>query len=86
MTSRVGDIKVLMLPEKEEIFNPLGIKAIGELGNVGMSAAVVNAVYHAMGTRVRRFPVHLEILLAGLDALRSTLFKRGTEMRSRHSL
>ncbi len=29
--------------------NPLGIKGIGELGTVGMNAAVANAVYHATG-------------------------------------
>ena len=65
----IGDIKVLMLPEKEDIINPLGIKGIGELGNVGMSAAVVNAVYHATGIRVRQMPVRLEMLFAGLDSV-----------------
>ncbi|HXR95451.1 MAG TPA: molybdopterin cofactor-binding domain-containing protein, partial [Rhizomicrobium sp.] len=65
----IGDIKVLMLPEKEAFFNPLGIKGIGELGNVGMSAAVANAVYHATGIRVRRIPIRLEMLLAGLDPI-----------------
>jgi xanthine dehydrogenase YagR molybdenum-binding subunit len=65
----IGDIEVLMLPEKEDTFNPLGIKGVGELGNVGMSAAVVNAVFHATGVRVRRMPVRLEMLLSGLDSI-----------------
>ena len=34
--------------------NPLGIKGIGEIGIVGTSAAVANAVYHATGQRLRR--------------------------------
>ena len=63
----IREIEVLMLPEKEDIINPLGIKGIGELGNVGMSAAVANAVHHATGIRVRRIPIRLEMLLAGLD-------------------
>jgi xanthine dehydrogenase YagR molybdenum-binding subunit len=63
----IGDIKVLMLPEKENTINPLGIKGIGELGNVGMNAAVANAVYHATGVRVRRIPIRLEMLFRGLD-------------------
>jgi xanthine dehydrogenase YagR molybdenum-binding subunit len=49
--------------------NPLGIKGIGELGNVGMNAAVANAVFHATGLRVRDLPVRIETLL-GAPALR----------------
>jgi hypothetical protein len=40
--------------------NPLGIKGIGELGNVGTNAAVANVVYHATGIRVRDLPIRLE--------------------------
>jgi len=60
----VPDIEAIIVPETDRIVNPLGIKGIGELGNVGMSAAVVNAVFHATGIRVREFPVRLEQLLA----------------------
>ncbi|MEJ0024995.1 MAG: hypothetical protein WDN01_03110 [Rhizomicrobium sp.] len=49
--------------EEDSIVNPLGIKGVGELGNVGMNAAVVNAVYHATGKRVRHIPVRLEDIL-----------------------
>ena len=65
----IGDIKVLMLPEKESVINPLGIKGIGELGNVGMNAAVANAVYHATGVRVRQIPIRLEKLFVGIDPI-----------------
>lgn len=65
----IGEVKVLMLPEKENTLNPMGIKGIGELGNVGMSAAVVNAIHHATGVRVRRIPVRLEMLFPGLDPI-----------------
>jgi xanthine dehydrogenase YagR molybdenum-binding subunit len=59
----IGDIEVIMIPEEDALVNPLGIKGIGELGNVGMNAAVANAVFHATGTRVREIPIRLERLL-----------------------
>jgi xanthine dehydrogenase YagR molybdenum-binding subunit len=59
----IGAIEVIMIPEEDTVVNPLGIKGIGELGNVGMNAAVANAVYHATGLRVREIPIRLERLL-----------------------
>jgi CO/xanthine dehydrogenase Mo-binding subunit len=43
---------------------PLGIKGIGEIGVVGVSAAIANAVYHATGRRVRSLPITVEQLLS----------------------
>ena len=43
--------------------NPLGVKGIGEIGIVGMNAAVANAVFHATGTRMRDLPIRIEKLL-----------------------
>jgi xanthine dehydrogenase YagR molybdenum-binding subunit len=59
----IGAIEVIMLPEEDSIINPLGAKGVGELGNVGMNAAVVNAIYHATGKRVRHMPVRIEDIL-----------------------
>ncbi len=59
----VIDIQTLLLPELDTEVNALGIKGVGELGNVGMNAAVANAVYHATGVRVRQLPIRLEKLL-----------------------
>jgi xanthine dehydrogenase YagR molybdenum-binding subunit len=42
---------------------PLGIKGIGEIGAVGVSAAIANAVYHATGRRIRSLPITVEQLL-----------------------
>ncbi len=33
----------------------LGVKGLGEIGIVGVPAAIANAVYHATGKRIRRF-------------------------------
>ena len=59
----VGQIDVIMLPEQDSQVNDLGIKGIGEIGIVGMNAAVANAVFHATGVRVRDLPVRLEKLM-----------------------
>ncbi|MET9014195.1 xanthine dehydrogenase [Streptomyces olivaceoviridis] len=42
--------------------NPLGVKGVGEIGQVG-AAAIANAVHHATGRRVRRTPIGVEDLL-----------------------
>jgi xanthine dehydrogenase YagR molybdenum-binding subunit len=42
---------------------PIGIKGIGEIGVVGVSAAIANAVYHATGRRIRSLPITVEQLL-----------------------
>jgi xanthine dehydrogenase YagR molybdenum-binding subunit len=60
------DVQTIMLPEIDTQVNKLGIKGVGELGNVGMNAAVANAVFHATGVRVRELPIRLEKLLASL--------------------
>jgi xanthine dehydrogenase YagR molybdenum-binding subunit len=59
----VPSIDIIMVPEKDERVNPLGIKGIGEIGIVGMNAAVANAVFNATGTRVRELPIRAEKLL-----------------------
>ena len=64
----VGQIDVILVPEEDRLVNPLGIKGIGELGNVGMNAAVANAVFHATGVRVRHIPIRLEDLISGPSA------------------
>ncbi|HEY3697159.1 xanthine dehydrogenase family protein molybdopterin-binding subunit [Phenylobacterium sp.] len=59
----VVDLQVIMLPEADARVNPLGIKGIGEIGIVGMNAAVANAVFHATGKRIRDLPLRAEQLL-----------------------
>ena len=60
----VGDVRVIMVPEVDELVNPLGVKGLGEIGIVGMAAAVANAVYHATGQRLRDLPLRIEGLSA----------------------
>jgi xanthine dehydrogenase YagR molybdenum-binding subunit len=59
----VGQLDVILVPEDDDRVNPLGIKGIGEIGIVGMNAAIANAVFHATGRRVRDLPIRIEDLL-----------------------
>jgi len=59
----VPSIEIVMVAEKDDRVNPLGVKGIGEIGIVGMNAAVANAVYHATGKRIRDLPIRPEKLL-----------------------
>jgi xanthine dehydrogenase YagR molybdenum-binding subunit len=59
----IGTIETIILPETDTLVSPLGIKGIGELGNVGLNAAIANALFHATGMRIRELPVRMEKLL-----------------------
>jgi xanthine dehydrogenase YagR molybdenum-binding subunit len=59
----VHDIEVIFVDEPDDIVNPLGIKGVGEIGIVGVAAAIANAVYHATGKRVRDLPITLDKLM-----------------------
>ena len=59
----VPTIEIIMVPEVDDRVNVLGIKGIGEIGIVGMNAAVANAVYNATGKRIRSLPIRAEKLL-----------------------
>jgi xanthine dehydrogenase YagR molybdenum-binding subunit len=43
------EIEVLFVEEHDMVVNPLGVKGVGEIGLVGVAAAIANAVYHATG-------------------------------------
>lgn len=60
----IDRLEVILVPEEDPEVNPLGIKGLGELGNVGTAAAIANAVYHATGRRVRDLPIRVDSLLA----------------------
>jgi xanthine dehydrogenase YagR molybdenum-binding subunit len=59
----VPSVEVIMVPEQDTRVNPLGVKGIGEIGIVGMNAAITNAVFHATGKRLRELPIRAEHLL-----------------------
>jgi xanthine dehydrogenase YagR molybdenum-binding subunit len=58
----VPDIDVAFVGEPDPD-NPIGAKGIGELGLVGVAAAIANGVYHATGRRIRSLPITMDQLL-----------------------
>jgi xanthine dehydrogenase YagR molybdenum-binding subunit len=56
-------IDVTFVDYPDYIFNPLGIRGIGEIGITGVPAALSNAIYHATGRRLRDVPMRLDKLL-----------------------
>jgi xanthine dehydrogenase YagR molybdenum-binding subunit len=61
----VPAMDVLTVDEHDPHVNALGIKGVGEIGITGSAGAVANAVWHATGVRVRRFPIRIEELVTG---------------------
>jgi xanthine dehydrogenase YagR molybdenum-binding subunit len=59
----VHDIDIIFVDEPDEIVNALGAKGLGEIGIVGVAAAIANAVFHATGKRIRELPITLDKLL-----------------------
>jgi xanthine dehydrogenase YagR molybdenum-binding subunit len=59
----VPPMEALMIDEHDPHVNALGIKGVGEIGITGSAGAVANAVWHATGTRVRRFPIGIDDLV-----------------------
>lgn len=60
----------LDVPEIDVIWNdipdphsPMGVHGIGEIGITGVGAAVANAIYNAMGRRIRELPITLDKLI-----------------------
>jgi CO/xanthine dehydrogenase Mo-binding subunit len=58
----VPEIEVVFVGERDR-FNPIGSKGLGEIGLMGVAAAIANAVYHATGKRIRSLPITLDKLL-----------------------
>jgi xanthine dehydrogenase YagR molybdenum-binding subunit len=60
----VMGLEAITVDEHDPHVNALGIKGVGEIGITGSAGAVANAVWHATGIRVRRFPIRIEDLLS----------------------
>jgi xanthine dehydrogenase YagR molybdenum-binding subunit len=64
----IPSMDVLTVEEHDPHVNALGIKGVGEIGITGSAGAVANAVWHATGVRVRRFPIRIDDLLSASPA------------------
>ena len=55
-----------VIVESIEPMGPYGAKSVGEVGAVPIGSAIVNAVYDAVGVRIRELPITPDKILAGL--------------------
>jgi len=60
----IPEVDVQFVEYPDTLHNAVGARGLGEIGTVGMAAAVANAVYNATGIRVRHIPITIEDLLA----------------------
>jgi xanthine dehydrogenase YagR molybdenum-binding subunit len=63
VSADIHEIETIFVEEDDKIVNPLGVKGMGELGMVGIPAAIANAVFHATGKRIRNLPITPDKLL-----------------------
>ncbi|GAA4509102.1 xanthine dehydrogenase family protein molybdopterin-binding subunit [Nonomuraea ferruginea] len=57
------EVTVDLVEVRDEVVGPLGVKGVGEIGQVGVAAAIANAVFHATGRRVRGLPIAPETVM-----------------------
>lgn len=65
----IADIDAIIIEEDDTRGHPLGIKGMGEIGIVGTSAAIGNAIFHATGLRLTALPFRIDRLLASTSSL-----------------
>jgi xanthine dehydrogenase YagR molybdenum-binding subunit len=59
----IGQLDTIFINEDDQHSNKMGVKGIGEVGIVGVAAAVANAVFNATGKRIRQLPITPDKLL-----------------------
>jgi xanthine dehydrogenase YagR molybdenum-binding subunit len=59
----IPEVDVHFVRYPDTLHNPVGARGVGEIGTVGMAAAVANAIYNATEIRVRHIPIVIEDLL-----------------------
>jgi xanthine dehydrogenase YagR molybdenum-binding subunit len=51
------DVTIEFVDVRDDVVGPLGAKGVGEIGQVGLAAAIANAGFHATGRRIREPPI-----------------------------
>ncbi len=74
-TCDVPEIDVIIV-ESNEPTGPFGAKGVGEATNAGTASAIANAIYDAVGVRVKELPITQEKILDGLDLMGRAETKR----------
>jgi len=53
----IHELDVIFVPEDDRVVSRLGAKGVGEIGGLGVAAAISNAIWHATGRRIRSLPM-----------------------------
>ncbi len=53
----IGALDAIFINENDPRPNKMGVKGIGEVGIVGVAAAIANAIFNATGKRIRNLPI-----------------------------
>jgi xanthine dehydrogenase YagR molybdenum-binding subunit len=64
----VPEVEVLFLDVPDLTHNELGIRGAGEIGAAGVSAAIGNAIYNAIGIRLRELPMSVDKMFGDVFA------------------
>lgn len=59
----IPQVDIIFTDKPDPVLDPLGTKGLGEIGLVGFTAAIANAVYHATGKRIRSLPVTIDKII-----------------------
>jgi CO/xanthine dehydrogenase Mo-binding subunit len=62
-----------IIVEAHDETGPFGAKGLGEPGLVGVAPAIVNAIYDAIGVRIKELPVTPEKILNGVKGKKVTI-------------
>jgi xanthine dehydrogenase YagR molybdenum-binding subunit len=57
------EITIEFVEVEDNGINPLGVKGVGEIGQVGTAGAIANAVFNATGRRIRELPLAAELVM-----------------------
>jgi xanthine dehydrogenase YagR molybdenum-binding subunit len=63
VSADVPPIDVIFAEEHDPEASPLGVRGVGEIGAIGIGAAIANAVFNATGVRLREVPIRVEAVL-----------------------
>jgi xanthine dehydrogenase YagR molybdenum-binding subunit len=60
----IPEFDIQFIDKPDPYISPIGSRGIGEIGITGTTAAIINAIYHATGKRIRNLPVTPDKLLS----------------------
>ena len=65
----IDKIDAIIIDEDDTRAHPLGIKGMGEVGSIGTTGAIANAIFHATGIRLTTIPFRIDRLLAAASPM-----------------